>query len=158
MPGGPVAEDELIMVSHIVTPDVIGRDGTTAYLGHLFVEPKRHAPGCADLTEAEARSAARESRLACRALRQVAGAEHMYSGPTHHEAASHRSGISSTACPSTLPPLPRRTRLDLATGDEDVFRAIVTERLAGESAIERFDGQAGDIDQPEPFILRRPPE
>jgi histidine triad (HIT) family protein len=54
MPGGPVAEDELVVVSHIVTPDVLGRDGTTAYLGHLFVEPLRHAPGLADLTEAEA--------------------------------------------------------------------------------------------------------
>src|SRR5262245_22439166 len=53
IPGGPVAEDELIMVSHIVTPDVMGRDGTTAYLGHLFVEPK--------------------------SLLEVAGAEHVYS-------------------------------------------------------------------------------
>jgi len=79
MPGGPVAEDELIMVSHIVTSDVMGRDGTTAYLGHLFVEPKRHAPGFADLTDAEARSAGSWCRLASRALRQVAGAEHVYS-------------------------------------------------------------------------------
>lgn len=29
LPGGPVAEDELV-VSHIVTPDVLGTSGTTA--------------------------------------------------------------------------------------------------------------------------------
>ena len=40
MPGGPVAQDELIIVSHIVTPEAMGRQGTTAYLGHLFVEPQ----------------------------------------------------------------------------------------------------------------------
>jgi diadenosine tetraphosphate (Ap4A) HIT family hydrolase len=67
------------MVSHIVPPDVLGRDGTTAYLGHLFVEPKRHAPGLADLTEAEARSAGWWCTLVSCALRDVAGAEHVYS-------------------------------------------------------------------------------
>jgi histidine triad (HIT) family protein len=56
MPGGPVAEDDLVLVSHIVTPDALGREGTRAYLGHLFVEPRRHAPGLADLTNAEAQS------------------------------------------------------------------------------------------------------
>src|SRR5580698_3952772 len=55
LPGGAVAEDDLVVVSHVVTPEVLGRDGTTAYLGHLFVEPLRHAPGLADLTDAEAR-------------------------------------------------------------------------------------------------------
>ena len=58
VPGGPVAEDELVLVSHVVTPDALGREGATAYLGHLFVEPRRHAPGLADLTDAEARSVA----------------------------------------------------------------------------------------------------
>jgi hypothetical protein len=38
IPGGPVAEDERVLVSHVVTPDVLGRGGSTAYLGHLFVE------------------------------------------------------------------------------------------------------------------------
>jgi diadenosine tetraphosphate (Ap4A) HIT family hydrolase len=67
------------MVSHIVPPDVLGREGTKAYLGHLLVEPKRHAPGLADLTEAEARSAGWWCTLVSRALRDVAGAEHVYS-------------------------------------------------------------------------------
>jgi histidine triad (HIT) family protein len=73
MPGGPVAEDDLVLVSHIVTPDALGREGTRAYLGHLFVEPSRHAAGLADLTDAQARSAGRWSARASRALRDAAG-------------------------------------------------------------------------------------
>ena len=79
MPGGPVAEDDLALITHIVTGQAMGRDGTTAYLGHLFVEPRRHAPGLPDLTGAEARSIGWWSARASRALRDVAGAEHVYS-------------------------------------------------------------------------------
>ncbi len=78
LPGGPVAEDDLVMVSHTVTPEVFGRQGTTAYLGHLFVEPLRHAPGLADLTDAEAERTGLWCTRASRALREVAGAEHVY--------------------------------------------------------------------------------
>ena len=78
LPGGPVAEDEHVLVSHIVTPDALGREGSTAYLGHLFVEPRRHAPGLADLSDAEAQAVGQWSARASRALREVAGAEHVY--------------------------------------------------------------------------------
>lgn len=78
MPGGPVAEDGLALVSHIVTSDALGREGADAYVGHLFVEPKRHAPGLADLTDSEARSVGWWCSRASRALRDVAGAEHVY--------------------------------------------------------------------------------
>jgi histidine triad (HIT) family protein len=78
VPSGPIAEDELVLVSHTVTPDVLGGDGTTAYLGHLFVEPLRHAPGLADLTDAEAGRVGLWCARASRALREVAGAEHVY--------------------------------------------------------------------------------
>jgi histidine triad (HIT) family protein len=78
LPGGPVAEDDLVLVSHIVTPDLLGREGTTAYLGHLFIEPLRHAPCLAALTDAEARSMGWWCARASRALREVAGAEHVY--------------------------------------------------------------------------------
>jgi histidine triad (HIT) family protein len=78
VPGGPVAEDELVLVSHVVTSDVLGREGTTAYMGHLFVEPRRHVPGLADLTDAEARSVGWWCMRASRALREVSGAEHVY--------------------------------------------------------------------------------
>jgi histidine triad (HIT) family protein len=78
MPGGPIAEDDLALVSHGVTPGALGRDGTTTYLGRLFVEPRRHAPGLADLTDSEARSVGLWSARASRALREVAGAVHVY--------------------------------------------------------------------------------
>jgi len=78
LPGGPVAEDDLVMLSHVVTPDVLGRAGTKAYLGHLIAEPRRHAPGMADLTDAEARAVGLLCTRASRALREVAGAEHVY--------------------------------------------------------------------------------
>jgi histidine triad (HIT) family protein len=47
-------------------------------LGHLLVEPRRHAAGLADLTDAEARSVGWWQTRASRALREVAGAEHVY--------------------------------------------------------------------------------
>jgi histidine triad (HIT) family protein len=78
LPGGPVAEDDLVLVSHIATGEVLGRAGTTAYLGHLFVEPRRHAPGLADLTEAESRAVGWWCTRASQALREAAGAEHVY--------------------------------------------------------------------------------
>jgi histidine triad (HIT) family protein len=78
LPGGAVAEDELILVSHALPPDVEGRHGTTAYLGQLFVEPLRHAPGLADLTDAEAARVGLWCTRASRALCEVAGAEHVY--------------------------------------------------------------------------------
>lgn len=77
IPGGPVAEDDLVMVSHL-TPAARGRDGGPVYLGHLFVEPLRHAPGLADLTDAEAQRVGLWCTRACRALRDVAGAAHVY--------------------------------------------------------------------------------
>lgn len=78
MPGGPIAEDDLVLVSHIVTPDVLDRDGTTAYLGNLLVEPLRHAPGMADLNDAEAQRVGLWCTRVSRALREVARAENVY--------------------------------------------------------------------------------
>lgn len=78
VPGGPVAEDELVLVSHIAPPDTVGGQGSTAYLGQLLVEPRRHAPGLADLTDAEARAVGLWCARASRALRDMAGAEHVY--------------------------------------------------------------------------------
>jgi len=78
MPGGPIAEDDLVVVSHIATPDALGGDGTAVYLGHLFVEPWRHAEGLANLTDAEAQGVGSWTSRASRALRDVAGAEHVY--------------------------------------------------------------------------------
>jgi diadenosine tetraphosphate (Ap4A) HIT family hydrolase len=78
VPGGPVGQDELVLVSHIAAPDTLGGKAATTYLGHLLVEPRRHAPGLADLTDAEARAVGWWCARASRALRDVSGAEHVY--------------------------------------------------------------------------------
>ena len=78
VPGGPVAGDELVLVSHIAPPDALGGQGATAYLGQLLVEPRRHAPGLADLTDAEAGAVGLWCARASRALRDMARAEHVY--------------------------------------------------------------------------------
>jgi len=77
LPGGPVGEDELVVVSHL-SPAAPGRPGGPVYLGHLFVEPRRHVPGLADLTGGEARAVGWWCARASRALREAAGAEHVY--------------------------------------------------------------------------------
>jgi histidine triad (HIT) family protein len=77
VPGGFVGEDELVFVSH-AAPWPPGVSDRPVYLGYLFVEPRRHAPGLADLTEAEARAVGWWCTRASRALREVAEAEHVY--------------------------------------------------------------------------------
>ena len=74
IPGGALYEDDLVYASHGTIAD--GESET--YLGTLFVEPKRHVTGFADLTRAEAeRIGLLTSRLA-RALEHSEGAEHTY--------------------------------------------------------------------------------
>ncbi len=77
LPGGPVGEDDMIIVSHLA-PQAPGLEGRPVYLGHLFVEPRRHALGLADLTDSEARAVGWWCTHASRALRDVTGAEHAY--------------------------------------------------------------------------------
>jgi histidine triad (HIT) family protein len=77
LPGGAAGGDELAVVSHL-SPVAPGRSGDPVYLGHLLVEPRRHAPGLADLTDAEARAVGLWCTRASRALREAAGAEHVY--------------------------------------------------------------------------------
>jgi diadenosine tetraphosphate (Ap4A) HIT family hydrolase len=78
----PVGADDLVVVTH-VSPDAPGTDGRPVYLGHLVVEPRRHAPGLADLTDAEAAAVGTWVTRASRALR-AAGAEHVYSMVAGH--------------------------------------------------------------------------
>ena len=77
MPGGPAGADDLVLVSHL-SPQSPGRKGQPVYLGYLFVEPRRHAAGLADLTEPEAQAVGLWCARASRALREVAGADHVY--------------------------------------------------------------------------------
>ena len=46
----------------------------------------------------------------------------------------------------------------LASGHEDVLAAVVVERFAGESAVESFQPQARDVEEPQPFVFGCPPE
>jgi diadenosine tetraphosphate (Ap4A) HIT family hydrolase len=75
VPGGAIYENELISISHA------GLSGgeQAHYLGHLFVEPKRHVAGLADLTAAEAQAIGLFTSRLARALMAVAGVEHVYS-------------------------------------------------------------------------------
>jgi histidine triad (HIT) family protein len=79
----PVGADELALVTH-VDPDAPGKDGEPVYLGHLVVEPRRHAPGLADLTDDEGAALGTWAARASRALR-AAGAEHVYSMVAGHQ-------------------------------------------------------------------------
>jgi histidine triad (HIT) family protein len=73
VPGGPLEQSEQVCVFHspIVEP------ATDVFAGYLFVAPRRHAPGFADLTDAEAVSMGRALTRWSRALER-AGAEQVY--------------------------------------------------------------------------------
>ena len=74
VPGGPVYEDELVYAGHASIP----AGQLTAYLGSLLVEPKRHVPGLADLSDAEAQRVGLLTTRLSRALMVSEGAEHIY--------------------------------------------------------------------------------
>ncbi len=75
IPGGAIYEDDLIYAGHAQI-----REGqTTAYLGYLMVEPKRHAPHLFDLTDVEAQALGLLIIRLSRALRDSEKAEHVYS-------------------------------------------------------------------------------
>ena len=83
MPGGVIYEDDLVYAGHAQIPE--GR--ATAYLGYLVVEPKRHAPGLADLTNAEAQAVGLLVTRLSRALKATVGPEHIYSFVLGHHVA-----------------------------------------------------------------------
>lgn len=72
--GGAIYEDDLIYVSHAQ----LWRDEKAHYLGHLFVEPKRHVPELADLSEQEAQAIGLYTSRVARALMHTEGMEHVY--------------------------------------------------------------------------------
>jgi len=75
VPGGVIYEDELIFVSHA---QLFG-DETEHYLGHIFLETKRHVPELADLTEEEAQAVGLYASRIARALIATESVEHVYS-------------------------------------------------------------------------------
>jgi len=74
VPGGVIFENDLISVSHA---QLFGEE-KDHYLGHVFVEAKRHVSELADLTEQEAQAVGLYTSRAAKALLQTEGMEHVY--------------------------------------------------------------------------------
>jgi histidine triad (HIT) family protein len=74
IPGGAIYEDELVFCGHSWSI----ADGVAPYLGGFIVEPKRHIPGWADLTDREAEAVGKVIRDVCKAVRMAFDAEHVY--------------------------------------------------------------------------------
>ena len=74
IPGGKVYEDDLVVASH----SLIAEGEVETYLGILFLEPKRHVPGMAELTDEEAQRAGLLVSKLSKALKECEGAEHVY--------------------------------------------------------------------------------
>lgn len=74
VPGGVIFENEIVYVSHA---QLFGEE-QDHYLGHLFVEPKRHVPKLSDLSEEEAQMIGLFVSQAARALEHVQDVEHVY--------------------------------------------------------------------------------
>jgi diadenosine tetraphosphate (Ap4A) HIT family hydrolase len=75
VPGGFIFEDDLISISHA---QLFGEE-KDHYLGHVFVESRRHVPELADLTEQEAQAIGLWTSRVAQALLQTEGMEHVYS-------------------------------------------------------------------------------
>jgi diadenosine tetraphosphate (Ap4A) HIT family hydrolase len=71
--GGVIYDDGLIYAGHT---QLLGADD--AALGYLMVEPRRHVPRLGDLTDEEAGALGVAVNRLSRALREAAGAEHVY--------------------------------------------------------------------------------
>ncbi len=73
--GGVIFENDLISISHA---QLFG-DEKDHYLGHVFVEAKRHVSELADLTAQEAQAIGLYVSRVAKALLQTEGMEHVYS-------------------------------------------------------------------------------
>lgn len=73
-PGGVIFQDELVYAGHSEMPP----GQSTAYLGYLMLEPRRHVAGLADLDDAEAQALGLLVARLSRALKACEQAEHVY--------------------------------------------------------------------------------
>lgn len=73
--GGFIYEDELIAVSH----SRFWGDEKTHYLGHIFIETKRHVAKYADLTDEEAQRIGLYIKRVSKALLNTLDMDHVYS-------------------------------------------------------------------------------
>jgi len=75
VPGGAIFQNSLVYVSHAQ----LWGEEITHYLGHLFVEPRRHVPELAALSAEEAREIGLCVSVSAQAIQAVCRAEHVYS-------------------------------------------------------------------------------
>ena len=120
-----VSQDEHVFVFHR-PPDATGR----AFLGHLFVETRRHVPYLDELTDAEAAAVGRAAARAAAALRRALDPEHVF-------AAIVGRGVAHS--PARLRTPPRHTRGVRLDGPQRVGRCPKrwpgrTHRSSGSSA------------------------
>jgi len=73
VPGGMIYENDLIYISHAQ----LWGEEKEHYLGHVFVEPKRHVAEVADLTEEEAQVTGIYTSRIAKALLHTQGMEHI---------------------------------------------------------------------------------
>jgi diadenosine tetraphosphate (Ap4A) HIT family hydrolase len=78
VPGGLVWQDELVVATHRIMMTPKGEAVREVYLGHLIVEPRRHAAELAELTDAEASAMGVASARLSRSLMSVLPVEHIY--------------------------------------------------------------------------------
>ena len=74
IPGGTIFENGLISISHAQ----LWGDEQEHYLGHVFVESKRHVAEVSDLTEEEAQVIGVYTNRIAKALINTLGMEHIY--------------------------------------------------------------------------------
>jgi histidine triad (HIT) family protein len=74
IPGGVIFENDLLFIAHA---QLWGNE-KEHYLGHVFVEVKRHVPELADLTEQEAQAVGLLTSRVAKALLCTEAMEHVY--------------------------------------------------------------------------------
>lgn len=74
IPDKPIYENNLIYISHAQP----WKDEKEHYLGHVFVEPKRHVAEVADMTDEEAQIIGVYTSRIAKALMHTEGMEHVY--------------------------------------------------------------------------------
>jgi len=78
-----LSADEHVVVAHLPLVTPAGTQ-SQVYLGHLFVEARRHVGGLGELSADEAAAVGRHAARAGRALQVSEGAEHVYAAVIGH--------------------------------------------------------------------------
>lgn len=79
-PGGPLSTDEWVYASHAFLPP----GQTTAFLGWIVIDIRRHIAGLGEMNDEEARSLGMAMKRLSQALQQVTGAERIYAVVSGH--------------------------------------------------------------------------